>query len=75
MFTSTSITTKASRNALFSLTLAAGSVLGLGLSPVSAAVAGDMQSTTALRNTHRKTKWKSDVACFAQQCGTNQSPL
>jgi hypothetical protein len=58
------------------LTLAAGSVLGLGLSPVSAAVAGDMQKYDGFAEYAQENKMeKSDVACFAQQCGAQTKAL
>jgi hypothetical protein len=60
------------------LTLAAGSVLGLGLSPASAAagVAGDMQKYDGFAEYAQENKMeKSDVACFAQQCGEQTKAL
>jgi hypothetical protein len=60
------------------LTLAASSILGLGLAPASAAagVAGDMQKYDGFAEYAQENKMEqSDVACFAQQCGAQTKAL
>jgi hypothetical protein len=60
------------------LTLAAGSVLGLGLSPAIAAAGtgGDMQKYDGFAEYAQENQMeKSDVACFAQQCGEQTKAL
>jgi hypothetical protein len=60
------------------LTLAAGSILGMGLAPASAAAgaAGDMQKYDGFAEYAQENKMEqSDVACFAQQCGAQTKAL
>jgi hypothetical protein len=60
------------------LTLAASSVLGLGLAPASAAAgaAGDMQKYDGFAEYAQENKMeKSDVACFANKCGAQTKAL